>query len=872
MSEIGSEPAGNEGAGPDGEGSGGEGYGADAIKVLKGLEAVRKRPGMYIGDPNDGTGLHQLVYEAVDNAIDEALAGYCDRVVVTLHLDGSCTVEDNGRGIPVGMHAEGRSAAEVIMTVLHAGGKFDANAYKVSGGLHGVGISCVNALSKRLDLEIHREGGRHEMSFEYGEPIAALARVGNTRKTGTRIRFLPDRGIFEENYEFSFDVLSQRLRELSFLNRGVEIVIVDERGEGKRHDFKYEGGIASFVEHLNRNKSPLHPEPMYFVEERDEIEVEVALQWNDSYQEIIYCFTNNIRNRDGGTHLSGFRDALTRTVNSYAGENNLLKGMKGTLNGDDVREGITAVVSVKVPDPKFSSQTKDKLVSSEVKPVVQGTLGDKLNDWLLENPGPAKSVIQKAIGAARARDAARRARELVRRKGALDSAALPGKLADCQEKDPEKSELYLVEGDSAGGSAKQGRDRKSQAILPLRGKILNVEKARLDKMLSSAEIATLITALGTGIGVDNFDISKLRYHKIIIMTDADVDGSHIRTLLLTFFYRQMAEVIERGHLYIAQPPLFRAKKGRSVRYLKNEAALKRHLIANATRGVELALPDAEPLEGEHLRNLLVKLSTFFGEVERIQRRGDARLFEGLLVERALDPELFYDRARVEGLQSQLEAFLARAYPDDLKVRFQIEQEAEKGRSALDELLERAEADAADGDGPEGDPSALEGAAPAPDDDEDDAEPPRPRWKLVARSRIGGGERRTVVDHETASSPLAAAARAMFDQLAPLDRPGPFVVQRGSDESTIDTLKGLLETLLAAGRKGLDIQRYKGLGEMNPEQLWETTMDPDNRTLLQVRIDDSVEADEIFTVLMGDNVEPRRAFIERNALEVKNLDV
>jgi len=869
MSEIGAEPTTPEVAGTE--------YGADAIKVLKGLEAVRKRPGMYIGDPNDGTGLHQLVYEAVDNAIDEALAGHCDRVAVTLHLDGACSVEDNGRGIPVGMHAEGRSAAEVIMTVLHAGGKFDANSYKVSGGLHGVGISCVNALSKRLDMEIHREGGRHEMSFEFGEPIAPLARVGKTKRTGTRIRFLPDQTIFTENNEFSFDILSQRLRELSFLNRGVEIVIVDERGEGKRHVFKYEGGIASFVEHLNRNKSPLHPEPMYFVEERDEIEVEVALQWNDSYQETIYCFTNNIRNRDGGTHLSGFRDALTRTVNSFAGENNLLKGMKSTLSGDDVREGLTAVVSVKVPDPKFSSQTKDKLVSSEVKPVVQSTVADKLGDWLLENPGPAKGVIQKAIGAARARDAARRARELVRRKGALDSAALPGKLADCQEKDPEKSEIYLVEGDSAGGSAKQGRDRATQAILPLRGKILNVEKARLDKMLSSAEITTLITALGTGIGVDNFDVSKLRYHKVIIMTDADVDGSHIRTLLLTFFYRQMAEVIDRGHLYIAQPPLFRAKKGKSVRYLKNEAALKRHLIDGATRGVELVIPGLdERLEGDHLRNLLVKLSTFFGEVERIQRRGDARLFEGLMIDRALDPEVFYDRDAVVALQAQLEAFIARVYPDDLKVRFDIEQEPEKGHSALDALLARAEADAAEeADAEAGDDGATEAAADAAEldeDDEDDDEPPRPRWRLIARSRIGGGERRTVVDHETASSPISAATRAMFDQLAPLDRPGPFNVVRNGESSEIGTLKGLLETLLAAGRKGIDIQRYKGLGEMNPEQLWETTMDPTNRTLLQVRVDDSVEADEIFTVLMGDNVEPRRAFIERNALEVKNLDV
>ncbi|MCB9526797.1 MAG: DNA topoisomerase (ATP-hydrolyzing) subunit B [Myxococcales bacterium] len=839
-------------------------YGAESIKVLKGLEAVRKRPGMYIGDPNDGTGLHQLVYEAVDNSIDEALAGYCDRVVVTLHLDGSCTVEDNGRGIPVGMHAEGRSAAEVIMTVLHAGGKFDANSYKVSGGLHGVGISCVNALSERLELEIHREGGVHRQIYAYGEPQAPLGREGDTRRTGTRIRFHPDRGIFQENNEFSFDVLSQRLRELSFLNRGVEIVIIDERGEGKRHDFKYEGGIASFVEHLNRNKSPLHPAPVYFIEVRDGIEVEVALQWNDSYQETIYCFTNNIRNRDGGTHLSGFKDALTRTVNTFATDENLLKGLKATLSGDDIREGMTAVVSCKVPDPKFSSQTKEKLVSSEVKPVVQNTVAEKLSEWLLENPAMARSVINKAIGAARARDAARRARELVRRKGALDSAALPGKLADCQEKDPSKSELYLVEGDSAGGSAKQGRDRATQAILPLRGKILNVEKARLDKMLSSAEITTLITALGTGIGVDNFDVSKLRYHKIIIMTDADVDGSHIRTLLLTFFYRQMQEIIERGHLYIAQPPLFRAKRGKSISYLKNEAALERHLIEGATKGMQIEVEGAEvPLEGEHLKNLLAKLSAFYVELERVQRRSDARVFEGLFVNRALDDvELFYDRDRVAALEGLLRTFFAETYPDEIPIRYSVERDEGGGRSVMDELLARAMTDQ-----PE---EAGVGAAPA--EPLDPPTPQRPRWKLVARSRIGGGERRSTVDAQTAQSPIAGAVRTMFEQLRPLDRPGPFTLVQTDKRREIGSLKALLDELLAAGRKGLDIQRYKGLGEMNPEQLWETTMDPSIRTLLQVRIDDSVEADEIFTVLMGDTVEPRREFIEKNALDVKNLDV
>ncbi|MCA9539832.1 MAG: DNA topoisomerase (ATP-hydrolyzing) subunit B [Myxococcales bacterium] len=839
-------------------------YGADSIKVLKGLEAVRKRPGMYIGDPNDGTGLHQLVYEAVDNSIDEALAGHCDRIVVTLHLDGGVTVEDNGRGIPVGLHVgEGRSAAEVIMTVLHAGGKFDANSYKVSGGLHGVGISCVNALSEKLDLEIWREGGIWKQTYAFGEPQAPLERVGETRRSGTQIRFLPDRQIFRENAEYSFDILSQRLRELSFLNRGVEIVIIDERGEGRRHDFKYEGGIASFVEHLNRNKSPLHPEVVYFIDERDGIEVEVALQWNDSYQESVSCFTNNIRNRDGGTHLSGFKDALTRTINNYAQEEGLLKGLKSTLSGDDVREGMTAVVSCKVPDPKFSSQTKEKLVSSEVKPVVQSAVAERLNEWLLENPASAKNVVNKAIGAARARDAARRARELVRRKGALDSAALPGKLADCQEKDPAKSEIYLVEGDSAGGSAKQGRDRATQAILPLRGKILNVEKARLDKMLSSQEIATLITALGTGIGADNFDVSRLRYHKIIIMTDADVDGSHIRTLLLTFFYRQMPEIIERGHLYIAQPPLFRAKKGKQIRYLKNEAALASHLIDGATRSVKVRVPDGEEMEGEHLRNLLVKLSAFYDELARIQRRGDARVFEGLLLAGALEePEAFFERERVEAMVETLRAFFDGTYPDEIPVRFHVEREESR---ALVRLVARAEADAEADQEPGAEPTAEAPAAPV-------VEAPAAGWRLVARSRIGGGERRTVVDRAVATAPITANARQMFAQLGGFASNGPFSLVANDKENPADSLHALLEALLDQGRRGLDIQRYKGLGDMNPEQLWETTMDPGTRTLLQVRIDDSVEADEIFTVLMGDNVEPRREFIEQNALNVKNLDV
>ena len=849
----------------------GEEYDASSIKVLEGLEAVRKRPGMYIGDPNDGTGLHQLVYEAVDNAIDEALAGHCDQVSVTLHLDGSCSVEDNGRGIPVGIHEkEGRSAAEVIMTVLHAGGKFDANSYKVSGGLHGVGISCVNALSSELELEIHREGGRYVQHYQFGDPQEPLARVGASKKTGTRIRFSPDREIFEENYEFSFDVLSQRLRELSFLNSGVAIVIVDERGDGKRHDFKYEGGIAAFVEHLNRNKSPVHSSPIHFKAMREGIEVEVAMQWNDSYQENVYCFTNNIRNRDGGTHLSGFKDALTRTVNNYATTENLLKGMKANLSGDDVREGLTAVVSTKVPDPKFSSQTKDKLVSSEVKPVVQSSVADKLGDWLLENPSEARQCVNKAIGAARARDAARRAREMVRRKGALDSAALPGKLADCQEKAPERSEIFLVEGDSAGGSAKQGRDRATQAILPLRGKILNVEKARLDKMLSSAEIATLITALGTGIGTDNFDVSKLRYHKVIIMTDADVDGSHIRTLLLTFFYRQMQEVIERGHLYIAQPPLFRAKKGKSVRYLKNEGALSEYLIDAAAKNAAIGDGNGGQLEPSHLRNLLGKLVAFYDELSHVQRRGDARLLEALLEDPPAE-DIFETREAVQAYADGLQKQLMERFADDMTVR--IDVELEPLPPALMMQLEASE------DGDEGDEGeALEGAesgaeasVEAPEEAEEDEEPIDRGWRAVALSRSQGSERRTIIDRGLLVAPHYISAGTTLEHLSVLGE-APYSFRAGETEHSHGTRRALLDALLALGRRGVDIQRYKGLGEMNPEQLWETTMDPDTRTLLEVRIDDTVEADEIFTVLMGDNVEPRREFIELNALNVKNLDV
>ncbi|MEE2757146.1 MAG: DNA topoisomerase (ATP-hydrolyzing) subunit B [Myxococcota bacterium] len=849
----------------------GDGYSADSIKVLKGLEAVRKRPGMYIGDPNDGTGLHQLVYEAVDNAIDEALAGHCDTVTVRLHIDGGCTVEDNGRGIPVGMHAEeGRSAAEVIMTVLHAGGKFDDNSYKVSGGLHGVGISCVNALSDSLLLEIHRDGKIHRQSYQIGEPDAPLAAGEATDETGTKIRFLPDRSIFTENNEFSFDILSQRLRELSFLNKGVAITIIDERGDGKRNDFKYEGGIASFVEHLNRNKTILHQTPVYFTEVRDDIEVEIAMQWNDSYQENISAFTNNIRNRDGGTHLAGFRDALTRTVNAYAQKEGLTKGLKNSLSGDDIREGLVAVVSCKVPDPKFSSQTKDKLVSSEVKHAVQSTVAIKLHDWLLEHPNESKSMVNKAIGAARARDAARRARELVRRKGALDSAALPGKLADCQEKDPANSEIYLVEGDSAGGSAKQGRDRATQAILPLRGKILNVEKARLDKMLSSQEIITLITALGTGIGADSFDIAKLRYHKVIIMTDADVDGSHIRTLLLTFFYRQMPSIIERGYLYIAQPPLFRAKKGKQIRYLKNEAAMQQFLIEGAAKSAAIIDGNGTLIEGDHLRNFISKLGQLYGDLEQIQRRGDWRIFEGLLLGGMFVPDDFLDKGKVDTFAERLKTYMDDVYPDEIPTRFSVER-----FEPVRPLFEAPEDPGSDEDATDDDLAQLDAESPesaGPEEIAVESEVEEDHgWSLVVRSRAAGGERRTVINRTTLLNRQSERVQEVFEQLGD-NFTNTFTIRIGESEREVKGPNALLESILQLGRKGMDFQRYKGLGEMNPEQLWETTMDPENRTLLQVRIDDTVEADGMFTVLMGDSVEPRRAFIERNALTVKNLDV
>ena len=876
----------------DGNGASQSGYGAESIRVLKGLEAVRKRPGMYIGDPNDGTGLHQLVYEAVDNAIDEALAGHCDLVQVIIHEDGGCTVTDNGRGIPVGMHEEGRSAAEIIMTVLHAGGKFDDNSYKVSGGLHGVGISCVNALSDHLLLEIYRDGGYYRQEYEKGDPVSDLARIEDSDQTGTKIRFIPDPTIFTENIDFSFEILTHRLRELSFLNKGVAISLIDEREADLRHDFKYEGGIAAFVEHLNRNKTPLHPTPIYLTKNnKDDIEVEVSLQWNDSYQETVYCYTNNIRNRDGGTHLAGFRDALTRTVNTYAQSEGLLKGMKGNnLSGDDIREGIVAVISCKVPDPKFSSQTKDKLVSSEVKPAVYSTISQVLNEWLLEQPNQAKEIVSKAIRASQVREAARKARDLVRRKGALDSSSLPGKLADCQERDPQKAEIFLVEGDSAGGSAKQGRHRATQAILPLRGKILNVEKARLDKMLSSQEIITLITALGAGIGSEDFNIEKVRYHKIVIMTDADVDGSHIRTLLLTFFYRHMREVIERGYLYIAQPPLFRAKKGKQIQYLKDESALSEYLMSTGLGGASLTLSSGEVLIGEDLQDQMLRLTNTYQQMQRVQPRGDVRLIAAALHLPDISTEETWSNPEIlEVIAQRVVDDLNLQQPNELPARYYIEPIINIAVLVETPVIVNADGALADEeDGGEGgeDQKSLSEDSPSDDENlshgesEDSSDEPEPepepdptpsRWRIRFRSRVEGEERRTIIDWGLVGSARFRKVRGAVDELEPLGT-GPYHVQAGVVSFVAETRFNLLAEFQRLSRKGIDIQRYKGLGEMNPDQLWDTTMNPETRSLLQVQIQDSEEADNIFTVLMGDQVEPRRKFIERNALNVQNLDV
>jgi len=853
-------------AGPNGNGSAADDYGADKIKVLEGLEAVRKRPAMYIGSTGVA-GLHHLVYEIVDNSIDEALAGFCDQINVTIHIDNSITVVDNGRGIPVDLHTSGKSAAEVALTVLHAGGKFDNDSYKVSGGLHGVGVSVVNALSERLDLEIWRNSQVYQQSYERGDPLADLVVTGTTQKRGTKITFKADPQIFETT-EYSFDTLAQRLRELAFLNGGILITLDDER-DGKSHKFQYEGGISSFVQHLNKNKVVANEKPVYMRGEKDRIDAEIALQWNDGYTELVFSFANNINTHEGGTHLSGFRSALTRTINSYAAKSNLAKDLKdASISGDDIREGLTAVISVKIPQPQFEGQTKTKLGNTEVKGIVETIVNDKLGQFLEENPAVAKRIIGKAVDAARAREAARKARDLVRRKGALDGSSLPGKLADCQERDPAQSEIYIVEGESAGGSAKQGRDRRFQAILPIKGKILNVEKARFDKMLSSDEIKTMIAALGCGIGSDDFNIEKLRYHRVIIMTDADVDGSHIRTLLLTFFYRQMPKLIDEGHIFIAQPPLFRAKRGRTETYIKDERELETFLIRRAVESRVVKLADGSDLFGETLERQLQRTISYRKLLQQVTRRGNPPdIVTALLQMDARDKSFLEQRDKLDELAARMttpQRTVAVERDAEHNAFYLAIEDRTHGYPRTFNLGVDFLAS--------GEYRTLAGAYAAIRDI---------TFPVVVRSTDASAEDEVPPDTGKAAADDSAIGGAPLDEASklaaePKDRVaeavGARAVAKKEPDVTLNTVDDFVEYFIVAGKKGIAINRYKGLGEMNPETLWNTTMDPDVRTLLQVRAEDHAEADSMFTTLMGDQVEPRRKFIEDNALDVRNLDV